>query len=200
MLTTSSPFGERSRGNRWGVVVGAHLIGGAAGGALLGATFGTIGWLIARVVAREVAVGVLVAVALIGLLADARIGGLRVPGPHRQVPERWRYEYRGWVYGSAYGFLLGIAFYTIVPSSATYVVFAGAAATGSLGAGALVGAVFGVARGTALLSTARVRDPGGLRTLLAAVQRHARSADRLTRAAQAALAVGALAFVVSGAG
>ena len=70
------------------------------------------------------------------LLARAR-GGDRarraaraVPGPRRQVDERWLDEYRGWVYGAGYGAQLGLGVTTVVSSAATYVALLAAFLTG----------------------------------------------------------------------
>ena len=37
-----------------------------------------------------------------------------VPGPRRQVDERWLDRYRGWVYGVGYGSQLGLGIVTVV--------------------------------------------------------------------------------------
>ena len=43
MLTSISPLGERARGQRYGLTVAAHLLGGALGGATTGALLGAAG-------------------------------------------------------------------------------------------------------------------------------------------------------------
>src|SRR5436305_6522043 len=107
MLASITPLGGRGRQARWGVTVTAFLSGAAGAGAGAGALLGALGSLLlgsgvgahARLVA--LAVGAMIALAL-----DA--GPLPLPGPRRQVNERWRDRYRGWVYGVGYGTQLGL--------------------------------------------------------------------------------------------
>jgi hypothetical protein len=58
-----------------------------------------------------------VAGALVALALD--LSPRPVPGPRRQVDDRWRDQYRGWVYGLGYGVQLGVGVTTIVSSAAT---------------------------------------------------------------------------------
>lgn len=189
MLSSISPFVERGRGNRWGVVVAAHLIGGALGGASMGALWGLAGALTLGRIGEPVRLVLVGVLALVGLAFDARVAGLRLPNSHRQVPEAWRYEYRGWVYGVAYGALLGAGFATIIPCSATYVVFAAGALSASVPAAAALGAAFGLVRASALLRTRRVDGPEQLQALFTRLHRGAGRAVTATWLAQAALAV-----------
>jgi hypothetical protein len=81
-----------------------------------------------------------------------------VPGPRRQVNERWLDEYRGWVYGIGYGSQLGLAVSTVVSSAATYVALVAAALVGSPERGAVVLGCFGVFRGLTPFAAAGVRS------------------------------------------
>ena len=63
---------------------------------------------------------ILALLAALGLAADLRLGGLRLPGPRRQVDERWLHRYRGWVYGVGFGFQLGFGLLTVVTTSTVY--------------------------------------------------------------------------------
>src|ERR1700686_1677931 len=102
MLASITPLGERGRRSTWGVTVSAFLLGAVIAGAAAGAALGALGGLAfpdgSTARARTAALGVALAVAIV---LDAR--GRRVPGPRRQVNERWLDEYRGWVYGLGYG-------------------------------------------------------------------------------------------------
>src|SRR5262249_30823637 len=82
-----------------------------------------------------------------------------VPGPHRQVNERWLDEYRGWVYGLGYGAQLGLGVTTVVSSAGTYVAMAAAFLVERPAAGALIVGCFGAIRGLPLLAAAGVRTP-----------------------------------------
>jgi hypothetical protein len=127
-----------------------------------------------------------------GLGLDARVAALAavvgiaialdaiprpVPGPHRQVNERWLDEYRGWVYGVGYGAQLGLGVTTVVSSAGTYVAMAAAFLAERPAAGALIVGCFGAIRGLTLLAGARVRTPPQLLAMHSAMgewQRRAR--------------------------
>src|SRR5690348_1296140 len=122
MLASISPFGERARQQRWGITIAAYTVASIVAGASLGPLLGAAG-----VAARDVSGAsarlrllAVATVALAGVLADAGVAGLRVPGPRRQVDETWLGRYRGWVYGAAFGVQLGAGFTTIVAASTTY--------------------------------------------------------------------------------
>ena len=87
----------------------AFVLGATAAGAALGAVIGA-----ARVAARRwqrtARLAALAVAALAAIALDAR--RLRVPGPNRQVNERWLDEYRGWVYGLGFGAQLGLGITT----------------------------------------------------------------------------------------
>jgi hypothetical protein len=197
MLTSISPFGERARGQRWGVTVAAYVVASTVGGAVVGALLGGLGRAALTPLDGDhdtVALLVLAVVAVVGLLVDVGAGGLRLPGPVRQVDENWLSSYRGWVYGAGYGVQLGAAFTTIVSASITYVAFVCALLANSVVAAMLIGATFGAARSVPQLLTAHVDDPFSLRVLMqrfdAALPRARRFAYVL-QAVAAAVAIGA---------
>ena len=168
MLASINPLGERGRNQHYRLTVTAYVVGSTVAGALLGALLGLVG---SPIESHLVGLGVVAAVAVVGLALDAHAFGLRVPGPRRQVNENWLVTYRGWVYGGGFGAQLGLAFLTIVTASATWVAFACALFAGNAGAGAVIGAVFGLARALPILSAARVRDPAALRALVRRLER-----------------------------
>src|SRR2546421_6311716 len=186
MLASISPLGERARHQHYPVTVTAYLVASSVAGGLLGGLLGAVGAPWAGTRASMLVIGMLAAV---GLLLDARAFGLRVPGPRRQVNEDWLATYRGWVYGIGYGAQLGLGVTTIVTASITWVAFACAAGTGSLAAGMLVGATFGVVRALPVLATARVHDPSALRATLARLERGRLPVTRVATVLQAALAI-----------
>jgi hypothetical protein len=198
MLSSITPLGERGRHNRWWLTAVAFIIGSVAGGALMGAVLGAVGWLVRSAVSGTdrshgpVPLALLAAVAAVGLLADLKVAGLRVPTMRRQVDEQWLTTYRGWVYGVGYGFQLGLGVVTIVTSAATWVTLAVAGLSGSWSAGLVVGAVFGVARSLPLLLAAPARSPAGLRDLLRRHERWAPSARVAAIAGQGVVGVLAL--------
>ena len=177
MLASITPLGERGRHSSWGLTVTAFLVGatsaGAAAGALLGAVGaltiggspGASGWRV-RLGVLAVAMGLAVVLDLLHA----------VPGPRRQVNERWLDEFRGWVYGLGFGAQLGLGVTTVVSSAAMYVAFLAAFETGSAAGGALVLGCFGAVRGLTPLASARVRRPDQLIAMLALLERRRASA------------------------
>ncbi len=170
MLASITPLGERGRNATWGPTVTAFTLGTIAAGAALGAALGELGAIIvpasagARARVLVLAVAIAVAVALDSLPRT-------VPGPHRQVNERWLDEYRGWVYGLGYGAQLGVAVATVVSSAGTYVALIAAFLAARPSAGALIMGCFGAIRGLTLLAGARIRTPAQLLSLHLALGR-----------------------------
>ncbi len=165
MLASISPVGEASRKQRWTVTVTAYTVGSTVAGGSLGAVLGGLGGLGGYDPSGPVPLAVLAVAALLAAVAD-RAGPPRpLGGWRRQVDERWLTEYRGWVYGAGYGLQLGAAVLTIVPTTAIYVVLLAAVLSGNLGAGAVIGASFGLVRALPLVLTAWVRSPQALREL-----------------------------------
>jgi hypothetical protein len=157
MLASITPLGERGRHARWGLTVSAFLLGATTAGTAAGAGLGALGALVlpAGVHAHTRAVALAAALAL-AIALDVRPGV--VPGPRRQVDERWLDHYRGWVYGLGYGWQLGLGVTTVVSSAATYVALLAAFLAGGAPAGALILGCFGAVRGVTPLATAHVRS------------------------------------------
>ena len=193
MLASINPLGERGRNQHYRLTVTAYVVGSTVAGAVLGALLGLVG---SPIESHLVGLGVVAAVAVVGLALDAHAFGLRVPGPRRQVNENWLVTYRGWVYGTGFGAQLGLAFLTIVTASATWVAFACALFAGNAGAGAVIGAVFGLARALPILSAARVRDPAALRALVRRLERVRPRVAVATTAVQGTAAAGMLALAI----
>lgn len=184
MLSSIHPLGERSRGNRWTTTVVAFAIAAAAGGALLGAAAGAVGLIISRV-PRGIGAVAAIAAALAGALVDATRWPRWLPRPTRQVDENWLQAYRGWVYGSGFGFQLGVGFATIVTGASFYVALLLIMLTGSVATGAVIGAVFGATRGLSLVTGRRITSPEAL-------LRFHRTLDRMQPAARAASVIACL--------
>jgi sulfite exporter TauE/SafE len=191
MLASITPLGERSRNQRWGVTVSAHAVGGLVGGAAVGSLLALAGTsLPAGATWRLVAFAAL-------LLVCAAVDLNDPPTHRRQVDELWLRRYRGWVYGGGFGLQLGAGFLTIVTSAIVYGTFAGALLSGSPARGAVVGAVFGLARGMTPSLTRGIDSPAKLAAFHRGLVRHARTAAAATVLAQAAVGLGALAQVLS---
>lgn len=199
MLSSISPVGEATRGQRWWLTAAAHGLASAAGGATAGAAAGGAGWVAGLVVDLSVParLWLLAAAALLGAAVDRGWIPVGLPTTHRQVDERWLDRYRGWVYGAGYGFQLGLGVVTVVPGSVTYVMLTAAAATAAPDRGALIGLVFGAVRALPLLASRPVRTPAALRRLHRRLADARPAAAALTPGLQAAAGLGALALVLA---
>ena len=196
MLASINPLGERARGTTFVRTFGWYLIGSVAGGALVGAGLGLVGVGLRELAdpsSAALAIAV-VAVCVVGLALDFGIGGVRVPSLHRQVNENWLAVYRGWVYGLGFGFQLGLGFATVM-TAAIAVMFAREVLSGSVLAGVVIGATFGVGRTFPLLLVHGAEDPLQLRDALRRVHALARPAERITRVAIATLGIAGIVAV-----
>ncbi|MGN6871351.1 MAG: hypothetical protein ACTHMY_23385 [Solirubrobacteraceae bacterium] len=189
MLASITPLGERGRRSHWGITVSAFLVGATAAGAAAGALLGALGSIVLPSHSTLAALAVALAVAVV-LDGAPRA----VPGPRRQVDERWLDQYRGWVYGAGYGAQLGLGVTTIVSSAATYVAFLAAFLTASVPAGAIVLGCFGAVRGLTPLAAAGVRSQRQLLEFHRALARWRGPARWGALAAQAGMLVLALAL------
>jgi hypothetical protein len=154
MLASITPLGERGRQSTWGVTVSAFLLAATAAAAGAGAAIGALG---SVVLPSHAGIAVLAAAIGLAIVLDGL--PVAVPGPRRQVDERWLDRYRGWVYGAGYGAQLGLGVTTIVSSAATYVTLLAAFLTASAPAGAIIVGSFGAVRGLTPLAAAGVRSP-----------------------------------------
>jgi hypothetical protein len=170
MLASITPLGERGRNRTWGTTVTAFVIGATAAGAALGALLAALGAVILHAaVGAQLRLALLAAAVAIAVALDSIPRS--VPGPHRQVNERWLDEYRGWVYGLGYGAQLGLGITTVVSSAGTYVALLAAFLAPEPAAGALIVGCFGAIRGLTLLAAARIRTPSALLSLHRALGR-----------------------------
>jgi len=195
MLASIHPLGERARSRRWGVTVGAYVLGSTAAAALLGAVLGAAGALLPL---RPAPTALLVvALAATALAFDLHLGGLRLPTVHRQVDKDWLGRYRGWVVGAGFGVQLGLGVVTIVNTAAVYLALALALLTGSAAAGAAVGTTFGLLRALVILLVAPVRGPDQLRLVLRRVHAWRPLSERIGVAVQALVLVAAGAVAIA---
>ena len=187
MLASITPLGERARGSRWSLTVGFFLAGSTLTGAAAGALVGELGHLVWRSgPASHARIGALAVALAAGLALDL---GRRLPTWRRQVNEDWLREYRGWVYGVAFGGQLGVGVGTIVTTSLVYVTLLAAFLTGGAGTGAVIVGLFGAARGATLLAGARVQRPDDLPRLHRTIDTWRPRVRAWTLTAQAILAV-----------
>jgi hypothetical protein len=194
MLASITPLGERGRRSTWGVTVGAFALGATLAGAATGGLLGAVGRAVvpSTLGVQDRLIAVMAALAL-ALALDALPGA--VPGPRRQVNERWLDRYRGWVYGVGYGAQLGLGVTTVVSSAATYATFAAAVLAGPAG-GAIIVGCFGTVRGLTPLAAAHVRTTGQLMAVHRALGRWRAPVERGSTALLGVVCVVALASIL----
>jgi hypothetical protein len=193
MLSSIHPLGERTRDNRWWLTVSAFTVGAVAAGTAVAWAAASLGSLLLPAPAGAWAIGAVLAAAGV-----ADLIGIRVPGPHRQVDERWIGAYRGWVYGLGFGAQLGVGLATYVVTFATWALVAASFLTASPALGAVFGAAFGLGRAVPLLAAGVIDRPTRLSRLHVAMARLGGVAHRST--AVAVLTVGLSMLVVGVAG
>jgi MFS family permease len=164
MLSTITPLAERTRGRRWGVTATWFVVGAVVGGACLGA----VGALVAvalRIVGTSSTAALIGAVVASIAAAAMDLGRLGPELPHhrRQVDERWLDEFRGWVYGLAFGAQIGTGLATYIMTAAVYLTVVLAGFTRDPLAALGVGVVFGLVRGLAILAGRRLTTPERVR-------------------------------------
>jgi hypothetical protein len=195
MLASITPLGERARRSNWATTTSFYLLGSTAAGAAGGVVAGAIGSLLLAGLSIEVRLAIVAAALALGLVVELAAGG--VPGPRRQVNERWLDRYRGWVYGLGFGAQLGAGVTTVVVSSAVYAVWLAALASAHPLTGLLIGAAAGALRGATVLAGATVVSPMRLMAFherMGALERPVRAASLAGQLALATCAVVAVAL------
>ncbi|HUA43941.1 MAG TPA: hypothetical protein VMA77_01860 [Solirubrobacteraceae bacterium] len=192
MLASITPLGERGRQSSWRVTATLYVLGSLAGGAAIGALSGLLGWLALGGIGTLGSVGLHARVAALAAMLAAglawELARGRVPGPRRQVDERWLDRYRAWVYGLGYGAQLGAGLTTVVVSSAVYIVPGAAVLSARPLTGGLIGAVAGGLRGVTVLTAAQVVTPQRLVAFHARMRLIERPVRAVALVAQLALA------------
>jgi sulfite exporter TauE/SafE len=196
MLGSISPFGERTRRQRWWVTFLAYLVGSTAAGVAFGLALGWVGGAAVAWASAAERLLALAAVVAAGIALDLHAFGRALPTVHRQVNEDWLPRYRGWVYGLGFGAQLGLGVATIVTTSAVYATWAAALLSGSAAAGALIGGAFGLVRAAVLLLAVRARTADRAYRIDGRLQRWAGAARWTAVAAQGALLAATAAAIV----
>ena len=195
MLSTITPIAERGRNHRYYATATWFVLGAVLGGATLG--LGTallaLGAGALDLSATE-ALGVSAVLAAVSIASDLKLGGFRLPSHTRQVNEAWLDQFRSWVYGSGFGWQIGVGLATYVTTAAVYLMIAMAALTGDPAVAFLLMTGFGFVRGLAVLMGRRLTTPERMLALhrrLAELLPTAQRAIVLVQAAVLAIAAGA---------
>jgi hypothetical protein len=202
MLSQLTPVGEASRGYRYRTTAAWFVLGAVVGGATLGVVMAALAAAVSAVGATSTALlGIAAAVALLGAVVDSGVLGFMPPFFKRQVNEYWLSKYRAWVYGSGFGWQIGAGVTTYIMTAAVFVTIAFGALTAGPVAALLLGVGFGLARGLAVLLTARSRSTAELFALhrrFDALGEPVRRAVIVVQLAVAAVAAGAAWGAVAG--
>jgi hypothetical protein len=156
MLSQLTPVGEASRGYRYRTTATWFVLGAVVGGATLGAVMAALAAAVSAVGATSTALlGIAAAIAVLGAAVDGGVFGFAPPFFKRQVNEYWLTRYRAWVYGSGFGWQIGAGVTTYIMTAAVFVTVAFGALTAGPWAALALGVGFGLARGLAVLLTAK---------------------------------------------
>lgn len=160
MMSTITPFGEQSKGHRYAATAAWFILGSVLGGLCLGA--GAAGLAVMVQATGVATLPLALAAALVAVVSDTAVFGIRLPVHHRQVNERWLDVYRPWVYAGGFGWQIGTGLATYITTSAVYLLGILAALTGKPVVAVALGGGFGLLRGMAVLLTARTTSPASL--------------------------------------
>ncbi len=163
MLSTITPIGEAGKGHSYRSTAAWFIVGATVGGTILGGVMALL-----AVATRSLhlhpttlELSALLAAA-VAAISDAGITSLRLPVHRRQVNERWLDRYRPWVYGAGFGWQIGTGLATYITTAAVYLMIVLGALTTVPLAGFLLGTLFGLLRGLAVLLTRRQTSPVAL--------------------------------------
>lgn len=163
MLSTITPMGEASRGNRFRTTATWFILGATLGGAVLGVGAAVLAAIVGVIgLSETAALALVVVLCILAAAADAGLFGFHVPYHRRQVNELWLDDYRAWVYGAGFGFQIGLGLATYIMSSAVVLLVALGVLTGNPIAALVVGTLFGLVRGFGVLPGARLTSPAKL--------------------------------------
>jgi len=168
MLSTITPFGERSRGHRYWATVTWFVLGSILGGATLGAVGAGLAALASAAGLGGhpgVVVGAVAVAAVAAAATDAGLFGDLIPLWRRQVDDGWLSRYRRWAYATGFGWQIGVGVATYIMTTAVFLVVVLAAVTAVPVVAFAMCTGFGLVRGLAVTVTARAESPARLRQL-----------------------------------
>jgi MFS family permease len=196
MLSQITPVAEAGRRQRFGRTAAWFVAGAVLGGLTLGTLIALGAALVgASSIGANAAVALVGAAAIVAALVDGRVLGSGPPFLRRQVNEDWLSNYRSWVYGGGFGWQIGAGITTYVMTAAVPLLVVVGALTGRPAVGLLLGVLFGLVRGLAVLTGARVRNPTALYALHRRFDSLAEPVRRAVVGVQLAVAAGAAWFV-----
>lgn len=156
MLSQLTPVGEASRGYRYRTTASWYIAGAVVGGAMLGGVMAACAAAVSSLGASSgTLLGIAACLAVVGGAVDSGVLGFAPPFFKRQVNEYWLGRYRSWVYGGGFGWQIGTGMTTYIMTAAVFLTIAFGALSAGPWAAFAIGVGFGLARGLAVLLTAR---------------------------------------------
>jgi hypothetical protein len=131
--------------------------------------------------------------AVVSIFSDLGVRGFRLPRHGRQVDRLWLDHYRSWVYGTGFGWQIGVGLATYIVTTAVYLTVLIAVLTGSPSQALAIGLVFGGLRGLAIFLGVRATTLERLHALHRGLTRwepQSRAVMFAVQAAVATLAIG----------
>jgi hypothetical protein len=163
MLSQITPLAEAGRQHKFARTAGWFIAGSVLGGLALGCAIAGAAIVVAAVgLGSRSALALIAGGALAAAATDAHLLGFGPPFLRRQVNEAWLSTYRAWVYGSGFGFQIGAGVTTYVMTAAVPLMIAIGAFSANAWVALGLGALFGLARGLAVLLGARIRSQAAL--------------------------------------
>jgi hypothetical protein len=157
MLSQLTPVGEASRGYRYRTTACWFVAGAVVGGAMLGGLMAALAAAVSSLGATSTTMlGIAAGLAVLGGAVDSGVFGFAPPFFKRQVNEYWLGRYRAWVYGSGFGWQIGTGVTTYIMTAAVFLTIAFGVLSAGPRAALAIGVGFGLARGLAVLLTARL--------------------------------------------
>jgi hypothetical protein len=189
MLSTITPITEQGRGRRYAATVPWYLLGALAGGATLGGVAALVSIAVGAADVPQMTVFAIIGLsALVSIFSDLGVKGFRLPRHSRQVDRLWLDHYRSWVYGTGFGWQIGVGLATYIVTTAVYMTVLIAILTGSPLQALTIGLVFGVVRGLAIFLGVKATTLEGLRALHRGLTRFEPTSRAVMFAIQAAVA------------
>jgi hypothetical protein len=163
MLSSITPMAESGRGNRFDVTAAWFVVGSVVGGLSLGALAAVGATGVAALdlsTATRLGAGAVLATATASI--DLGIAGVALPIFKRQVNDAWLRRYRSWAYGAGFGWQIGVGVATYIMTAGVFLTIGLAVLAASPGTALLVGATFGLVRGSAVFVSRPATTPAAL--------------------------------------
>jgi hypothetical protein len=152
-------------------------------GAIVGAAIALLGLPVTGLLGSGSARGIAVVTGLAVGLCELLAIGMRMPQRHKQVPSSWRHRFPPEIALAGYGGIIGMGIFTKIPFASFYVLIVWTLLEGSVEAGAITLAVYGLSRAGASSIIGVLRPTSGAEKIVERAMRMHQTAGRLGGAA-----------------